>query len=82
MTGLEYQGFGRPLVIREDGQAVEAQLVGTTIKAEGYPFKVIDKMEIYDGAGITAPVGENSIEWIKKFPADQLKISGTSYSHK
>lgn len=82
MTGLEYQGFGRPLVIREDGQAVEAQLVGTTIKAEGYPFKVIDKIEIYDGAGITAPVGENSIEWIKKFPADQLKISGTSYSHK
>jgi len=82
MVGLEYKGFGRPLVIREDGQAVEAQLVGTTAKAEAYPFKIIDKMEIYDGAGITAPVGENSIEWIKTFPADKLKINGTSYNHK
>lgn len=82
MVGLEYQGFGRPLVIREDGQAIEAQLVGTTAKAEGYPFKVIDTMEIYDGAGITAPVGQKSIDWIKTFPADQLKINGTSYNHK
>lgn len=82
MVGLEFKGFGRPLTIREDGQAVEAQLVGTTVKAEGYPFKVIDKIEIYDGAGLTAPVGENSIDWIKSFAADRLKIDGDAYDHK
>lgn len=82
MVNLQYQGFGRPLTIREDGQAIEAQLVGTTIKTDAYPFKVMDKMEIYDGAGITAPVGENSIEWIKGFAPDRLKISGKPYSHK
>ena len=81
MVDLKYQGFGRPLTVREDGQAIEAQLVGTTIKADNYPFKVMDRMEVYDGAEITTPVGENSIEWIKAFPADRLKISGAAYSH-
>lgn len=83
MNGLEFQGLGRPLVVREDGQAIEAQLVGVTAKRDGYNFKVIDKMEIYDGKDIMAPVGENSLEWISKFAPDFLsKVPSTSYSHK
>ncbi|SCZ06125.1 ABC transporter substrate-binding protein [Microvirga guangxiensis] len=83
MVGLEFQGLGRPLVIREDGQAVEAQLVGTTAKRDGYNFKVIDKMELYDGKDLMAPVGENSLKWIAKFKPDFLsKVPSTSFSHK
>lgn len=81
MRGLEFQGFGRPLKIRDDGQALEAQIMGTTATDAKYPFKIIDKMEIYDAANLTAPVGENSIEWIKGFDANRLKIDGTPYSH-
>jgi branched-chain amino acid transport system substrate-binding protein len=83
MIGLEFQGLGRPLVIREDGQAVEAQLVGTTAKRDGYNFKVIDKMELYDGKDLMAPVGENSLKWIAQFKPDFLsKVPSTSFSHK
>jgi len=83
MIGLEFQGLGRPLVIREDGQAVEAQLVGTTAKRDGYSFKVIDKMELYDGKDLMPPVGENSLKWIAQFKPDFLsKVPSTSFSHK
>ncbi|MXQ10758.1 ABC transporter substrate-binding protein [Microvirga makkahensis] len=82
MIGLNFKGLGRPLVIREDGQAIEAQLVGTTAKRDGYDFKVIDQMEIYDGKDLMAPVGEKSLAWISKFKADFLsKVPATPYRH-
>lgn len=82
MRGLEYRGFGHPLTIREDGQAVEAQLVGVTAADAAYPFKIIDKMEIYDAAALMPPVGETSIRWIRGFAADKLKIDGDAYDHR
>lgn len=72
MNGLEFQGFGRPLVIREDNQAIEAQLVGTTVASDEYPFKVLSDIAIYDGADLIAPVGEESVEWISEFAPDKL----------
>lgn len=79
MEGLEYQGFGRPLSMREDGQAVEAQLVGTTAKSDAHPFKILKNIAVYDGAELMAPVGEELLDWIAGFAADKLAISGDRY---
>ena len=70
MEGLEFQGFGRPVTIREDHQGVEAQLMGTTISDPDLPFEVLGDVVIYDGGPLTAPVGEESLEWLRSLPAD------------
>ena len=79
MDGLEYQGFGRPLSIREDGQAIEAQLVGTTAKSDDHPFRILKNIAVYDGAELMAPVGEESLDWIAGFAPDKLAITGDRY---
>lgn len=80
MEGLEFQGMGRPLTIREDGQAIEAQLVGTSTVNADYPFKTLKDIEIYDASDLMAPVGEESIDWISGFEAGRLDaITGTHY---
>lgn len=81
MKGLDFQGYGRPLKVREDGQSVEAQLVGVTKKADGYAFPIIDDMVIYDGAKLMPPVGEKSLDWISSFSPSSLDIEGSSYKH-
>ena len=81
MAGLEFQGLGRPLSIREDGQAVEAQLVGMTGTSEAFPFKIIKNIEIYDAEPLMAPVGEESLDWIGKFEPGRLDISGTPFEN-
>lgn len=79
MTGLSFQGFGRPLTVREDGQAIEAQLIGTTVKSADYPFRVITDIAIYDGAALMPPVGTKSLDWIAEFKPGQLDISGDRF---
>lgn len=79
MDGLEYQGFGRPLSIREDGQAIEAQLVGTTAKSDAYPFKILKNIAVYDGAELMAPLGEESLDWIAAFGPEKLALTGDRY---
>ncbi len=81
MDGLEFQGFGRPLTIREDNQGVEAQLVGVTRSVADYPFKIIDDMAIYDATPLMAPVGEESIDWIEGLGPDFLNIKGDRFQH-
>lgn len=81
MDGLEFRGFGRPLKIREDNQGVEAQLVGVTASDPAYPFRVIDRMEIYGAEPIMAPVGEESIEWIETLTPDFLATRGDRFDH-
>lgn len=65
LEGLEFQGYGRPVTIREDHQGVEAQLMGTTTTDNDLGFASLTNITIYDGAALTTPVGENSIEWIE-----------------
>lgn len=64
MEGLEFQGLGRPVTIREDNQGVEAQLMGTTVQSGEYPFATLKNIMIFDGADLTTPVGEISTEWV------------------
>lgn len=81
MAGLEFQGFGRPLSVREDGQSVEAQLVGMTGTSEAFPFKIIKNIEIYDAEPLMPPVGEESLDWIGEFEPGRLDISGTPFEN-
>ncbi len=65
MDGLEFQGLGRPVTIREDNQGIEAQLMGTSAQNGDYPFATLENIMIFDGAELTAPVGEVSTDWIE-----------------
>src|SRR5690606_27492457 len=46
IRSLNFKAFGRSIQMREDGQGLEAQLLGTTKKVDGYPFPVMDNMMI------------------------------------
>ena len=64
MRGLTFAGLGREVTIREDGQGLEDQLLGTSAASDTYDFAVLDNMMIFEAEDITTPVGETSIEWI------------------
>ena len=65
MRKMKFKAFGREITMREDGQGLEAQLLGTTKKVPQYPFMVMDKMAIIPAELVTTPVGQNSPEWVK-----------------
>lgn len=74
MHDITFSAFGRDIVInRADGQGYEAQLFGTTKKDDNYPFKVLDKITIYPGESLTAPVGVKSHDWLKTLDSSILK---------
>ena len=82
MQGLKFQGLGREVQIRSDGQGIEAMLLGTTTKADGYDFAVLDNMMLFDGDQITTPVGEVSLEWLGTLDQDFLdSVKVESFSH-
>lgn len=64
MRGLQFRGLSRPMRIREDGQALQGQLMGITRTVPEYPFPIVDQL-IYVPADLVAtPVGRKSAEWI------------------
>lgn len=71
--GLEFKGFGRALTIRDDGQGLEAQLLGTTRHVDKYPFAVMDQMMIIPADLVTPPVGDKSPAWVKTVSPAILK---------
>ncbi len=82
MAGLTFAGLGRPVTIREDGQGVEDQLLGTSIQADGYDFALLDNMMIFDGDAVTTPVGKTSSEWLRSLPKDFVdSVKVDSFSH-
>lgn len=81
MEGLEFQGYGRPLTIREDNQALEAQLIGVSRTVDGYDFPIMDDMMIFDAADIMAPAGENSLDWIGTLDPSFIDTEVTEYKH-
>ncbi|WAP66890.1 type 1 periplasmic-binding domain-containing protein [Jiella pelagia] len=77
--GLEFQAHGRPITIREDNQGIEAQLLGTTTSSD-MPFKTLTDIMIFDGGPLTAPVGEESVEWVRGLtPAFVDEIEPTTF---
>jgi branched-chain amino acid transport system substrate-binding protein len=77
MRSNKFKAYGRELSMREDGQSLEAQLLGVTKRDPKYPFAVIDKMVLVPAELVTPPVGQMSLEWIKGLRPDMAKLLGT-----
>ncbi|WBU62765.1 ABC transporter substrate-binding protein [Paracoccus aerodenitrificans] len=77
MEGLEFQGYGNPITIREDNQGIEDQLMGTSVQSGEYPFATLENIVIYDGDDLTAPVGEDSIEWVGSLDSSFAESAGS-----
>ena len=73
MRKIEFKAYGRPITMREDGQGLEAQLLGITKRVPEFPFAVLDKMMLVPADMVTAPVGEKSLAWVKTLKLDVLK---------
>jgi branched-chain amino acid transport system substrate-binding protein len=73
MHGLKFRGLTDEVKIREDGQGLEDQLLGTTKKTAAYPFPILDKIEIYPAEMAIAPVGQKSVDWVKTIKPEILK---------
>ena len=73
MRKMEFKAYGRTITMREDGQGLEAQLLGTTKRVPQYPFAVMDKMMIVPAELVTTPVGQKSSAWVKTIKSDVLQ---------
>lgn len=71
--GLEFPSLTASVKIREDGQGLENQIIGTTLHTDVYPFPVMTDMVVFDADRITAPVGQKSVEWLKTLTPDVIK---------
>jgi len=77
MRKMKFKAFGREITMREDGQGLEAQLLGLTKRHPKYPFAVIDKMVLVPAELVTTPVGEQSPTWVKSINPSLAKVLTT-----
>jgi branched-chain amino acid transport system substrate-binding protein len=68
--GLEFDSPTARMRIREDGQGLEAQLIGTTVHNDRLPFAAMDNMVIFPPELVTTPVGQNSVAWLRTLTPD------------
>ena len=73
MRKMEFKAYGRTVTMREDGQGLEAQLLGITKRVPQYPFAVMDKMMLVPAELVTTPVGQKSSAWVKSIKSDVLQ---------
>ena len=73
MRKMEFKAYGRTVTMREDGQGLEAQLLGITKRVPQYPFAVMDKMMLVPAELVTTPVGQKSSAWVKLIKSDVLQ---------
>ena len=73
MRKMEFKAYGRTVTMREDGQGLEAQLLGVTKRVPQYPFAVMDKMMLVPAELVTTPVGQKSSAWVKMIKSDVLQ---------
>lgn len=70
--GLEFPSPTASVRIREDGQGLENQLIGTTMHSEKYPFPVLTDMVVFPAESVTTPVGQKSADWLKTLTPDMV----------
>jgi branched-chain amino acid transport system substrate-binding protein len=71
--GLEFPTLtSGTMKIREDGQGLEPQLMGTTLHHESVPHAVMTDMIIFPPELVTTPAGQKSVEWLKTLKPDML----------
>lgn len=76
MRVVEFRGLTRSVTMREDGQGLEDQLMGTTRMTSKFSFPLLDNMVIYPGRLITTPVGKKSTEWVKTIKPELMRDPG------
>ena len=81
MNGLEFQAYGRPIIIREDGQGLEDQMYGITKRVPEYPFPVLDQMMFIPADLVATPVGLKSHEYVKTISASILEREFMIYDY-
>lgn len=77
MRTMKFKAFGREISMREDGQGLEAQLLGLTKRTPKHPFAVIDKMVLVPAELVTTPVGQQSVTWVKGINPALAKVLST-----
>lgn len=77
MRKMKFKAFGREISMREDGQGLEAQLLGLTKRDPRYPFAVIDQMVVIPAELVTTPVGQQSTTWVKSIDPALARVLGT-----
>ena len=80
--GLTFPSLTSEVTIREDGQGLENQLIGTTLHTDKYAFPVMTDMMVMDAKMITTPVGQKSVEWLKTLKPDILDKLPTPVAYK
>ncbi|MEH3147902.1 MAG: ABC transporter substrate-binding protein [Methylobacterium frigidaeris] len=70
--GLEFPSPTSSVRIREDGQGLENQIIGTTLHADAYPFPVLTDMLVFPAETVTTPVGQKSADWLKTLTPDMV----------
>lgn len=70
LKNLEFPSLTGTVRIREDGQGLEDQLIGTTHHVDKYPFPVMTDMVVFKAADVTSPVGQKSLDWLKTLSPD------------
>lgn len=74
MRKMKFKAYGREVTMREDGQGLEAQLLGLSKRTPKYPFVVMDKMVLVPAELVTTPVGQQSPAWVKSINPEVLKV--------
>jgi branched-chain amino acid transport system substrate-binding protein len=70
--GLEFPSPTASVRIREDGQGLENQLIGTTLHTDKYPFPVLTDMIVFPAESVTTPVGQKSADWLKTLTPEMV----------
>ena len=78
--GLTFPTPTSTITLREDGQGLEDQIVGTSGFDPAFPFAVPKEMMRYSAAQVSAPVGQKSTDWLKTLTPAMIQSAGTALS--
>lgn len=70
--GLDLNDFTGHLTLREDNQAMEAQLIGTATKKDGQEFLTLTDLMLIPAELTSPPVGVKSDDWFKELKPEAL----------
>jgi branched-chain amino acid transport system substrate-binding protein len=71
--GLEFPTLtSGSMRIREDGQGLEPQLMGTSLHHDSVPHAVMTDMIIFPPELVTTPAGQRSVDWLRTLKPEML----------
>lgn len=82
IAGSEFPSPTATIRLREDGQGLEPQLIGTSMRTDAYPFPVLDRMVVFPPEMVTTPVGQKSADWLRTLKPAMLDQVPAPQSYK